>query len=57
VLTAIGLAPGVAARSLRIGLGRFTSDEDVEAAAARLAAAACHREQDQGSAAERSAAE
>jgi cysteine desulfurase len=57
VLTAIGLSPRAAARSLRIGLGRFTSDWDVEAAAAQLAAAALHCEQDQGSAAERSAAE
>jgi cysteine desulfurase len=39
VLTAIGLSPGAARRSLRIGLGRFTSDEDVEAAAERLATA------------------
>jgi cysteine desulfurase len=57
VLTAMGLSSGAAARSLRIGLGRFTSDEDVEAAAAQLAAAARHHDQDQGSAAERSAAE
>jgi cysteine desulfurase len=57
VLTAIGLSAGAAARSLRIGLGRFTSDQDVEAAAARLAAAAIHHDRDQGSAAERSAAE
>jgi cysteine desulfurase len=57
VLTAIGLSPGVAARSLRIGLGRFTSDRDVVAAAVQLAAAALHRDQDHGSVAQRSAAE
>jgi cysteine desulfurase len=39
VLTAIGLSPGAARRSLRIGLGRLTSDEDVEAAARHLATA------------------
>jgi cysteine desulfurase len=39
VLTAIGLAPAEARRSLRIGLGRFTSDRDIEAAAKSLAAA------------------
>jgi cysteine desulfurase len=39
VLTAIGLSPAEARRSLRIGLGRFTSDQDVEAAATHLAAA------------------
>jgi cysteine desulfurase len=39
VLTAIGLSPAEAHRSLRIGLGRFTSDQDVEAAAAHLATA------------------
>jgi cysteine desulfurase len=39
VLTAIGLSPDAARRSLRIGLGRFTSDEDVEAAAEHLATA------------------
>jgi cysteine desulfurase len=36
VLTALGLSTGAARRSLRIGLGRFTSDQDVEAAAAHL---------------------
>ncbi|WP_419757944.1 cysteine desulfurase family protein [Acidisoma sp.] len=40
VLTAIGLSPAEARRSLRIGMGRFTSDQDVEAAAALLATAA-----------------
>jgi cysteine desulfurase len=44
VLTAIGLSAAEARRSLRIGLGRFTSDRDVEAAAALLAAVACHRD-------------
>ena len=39
VLTAIGLSAAAARRSLRIGLGRFTSDPDVEAAAAQLVAA------------------
>jgi cysteine desulfurase len=39
VLTAIGLSPAAARRSLRIGLGRFTSDQDVEAAARQLATA------------------
>jgi len=39
VLTAIGLSPDEARRSLRIGLGRFTSDQDVEAAAKHLATA------------------
>jgi cysteine desulfurase len=39
VLTAIGLSAAATQRSLRIGLGRFTSGADVEAAAARLAAA------------------
>jgi cysteine desulfurase len=40
VLTAIGLSPAEARRSLRIGLGRFTSAQDVEAAAEHLATAA-----------------
>jgi cysteine desulfurase len=57
VLTALGLSAGAAARSLRIGLGRFTSDQEVEAAAAQLAAAAFQCDQHRGSAAERSAAE
>jgi cysteine desulfurase len=39
VLTAIGLSTAEARRSLRIGLGRFTSDQDVEAAATQLATA------------------
>jgi cysteine desulfurase len=39
VLTAIGLSAAEARRSLRIGLGRFTSDEDIEAAATHLATA------------------
>ena len=39
VLTAIGLTAAEARRSLRIGLGRFTSDEDVAAAAAHLTTA------------------
>ena len=39
VLTAIGLSADAARRSLRIGLGRFTCDRDVEVAAAQLAAA------------------
>jgi cysteine desulfurase len=39
VLSALGLSPGEAARSLRIGIGRFTSAADVDFAAAALAAA------------------
>ena len=39
VLTAIGLSAAEAQRSLRIGLGRLTSDQDVEIAAGQLAAA------------------
>jgi cysteine desulfurase len=39
VLRAIGLSDEAAARSLRIGLGRFTSPADIEYAAAALAAA------------------
>jgi cysteine desulfurase len=39
VLTALGLSAAAARRSLRIGLGRFTSAEDVEAAAKHLATA------------------
>jgi cysteine desulfurase len=53
VLTAIGLSPDATRRSLRIGLGRFTSDQDVEAAARRLATAS----QPETAAAEWSAAE
>jgi cysteine desulfurase len=39
VLSALGLPPDEAARSLRIGIGRFTSAADVDFAAAALAAA------------------
>ncbi len=39
VLRAMGLQDGAAARSLRIGIGRFTSPADIEYAAAALAAA------------------
>ena len=39
VLRAMGLSDDEAARSLRIGLGRFTSEADVDYAAAALAAA------------------
>lgn len=39
VLRGIGLSPAAAARTLRIGLGRFTSAADVDYAAAALAAA------------------
>jgi cysteine desulfurase len=39
VLTAMGLSPAAAARSLRIGIGRFTSPSDIETAAALLIAA------------------
>jgi len=39
VLTALGLTPAVAARTLRIGIGRFTSPADVDYAADALAAA------------------
>jgi cysteine desulfurase len=39
VLRAMGLAPEAAARSLRIGIGRFTSAADIAYAAAALAAA------------------
>ncbi len=40
VLRALGLAPDAAARTLRIGLGRFTSPADVDFAAAALSEAA-----------------
>ncbi|WP_227306821.1 cysteine desulfurase family protein [Acidisoma cellulosilyticum] len=40
VLTAIGLSTEAAARSLRIGLGRFTSDADIDLAATQMIAAA-----------------
>jgi cysteine desulfurase len=39
VLTALGLGREAAARTLRIGLGRFTSEADVDYAVAALAAA------------------
>jgi len=39
VLSALGLAPEDAARSLRIGIGRFTSPADIDFAATALAAA------------------
>ncbi|MCB8876678.1 cysteine desulfurase family protein [Acidisoma silvae] len=46
VLTAIGLPPDAAKRSLRIGIGRFTSDAEIEAAAAQLIAAALSPEEE-----------
>ena len=39
VLTAMGLDAAAAAESIRLGLGRFTTDPDVEVAARALAAA------------------
>ena len=39
VLRAMGLSPGEAARTLRVGIGRFTSAADIEFAASRLARA------------------
>lgn len=39
VLRALGLSDGAAARTLRIGIGRFTSPADIEYAASALAAA------------------
>ena len=39
VLRALGLADDAAARTLRIGLGRFTSPADIDYAASALAAA------------------
>jgi cysteine desulfurase len=39
VLRALGLSDEAAARTLRIGIGRFTSPADIEYAAAALAAA------------------
>jgi cysteine desulfurase len=39
VLTALGLTPEAASRTLRLGLGRFTSEADVDYAVAALAAA------------------
>jgi len=40
VLTAVGLTPDQAARTIRLGIGRYTSDIDITAAAARLITAA-----------------
>ena len=40
VLTAIGLKPDQAARTIRLGVGRYTTDADIATAAARLVAAA-----------------
>ncbi len=42
VLTAVGLTPDQAARTIRLGIGRYTSDIDITAAAARLITAARH---------------
>jgi cysteine desulfurase len=42
VLTAIGLTPDQAARTIRLGIGRYTSDTDITTAIARLIAAAGH---------------
>jgi cysteine desulfurase len=39
VLTAMGLSPAQAAATLRLGIGRFTSPADIDAAAERLATA------------------
>jgi len=39
VLTALGLTAEQASRTLRLGLGRFTSEADVDYAVAALAAA------------------
>ena len=44
VLRAMGLDDGAAARTLRLGLGRFTSAADVDFAAERLADAALYQE-------------
>ncbi|HET6194206.1 MAG TPA: IscS subfamily cysteine desulfurase, partial [Acetobacteraceae bacterium] len=43
VLRALGLSDEAAGRTLRIGLGRFTSPADIEYAAAALAAAHAER--------------
>lgn len=51
VLVALGLSPAEAQRSLRIGLGRSTSQADIEAAAGLLAAAAHHAAADRPAAA------
>jgi cysteine desulfurase len=40
VLTAIGLNPDQAARTIRLGVGRYTTDAEITAAATRLIAAA-----------------
>jgi cysteine desulfurase len=40
VLAAMGVPRDVAAASFRLGLGRFTTDDDVEEAGAAIAAAA-----------------
>jgi cysteine desulfurase len=40
VLTAIGLNPDQAARTIRVGIGRYTTDGEITTAAARLIAAA-----------------
>ncbi len=42
VLTAIGLTPDQAARTIRLGIGRYASDTDITTAIARLIAAAGH---------------
>ncbi len=42
VLAAMGLSPAQAARTLRVGIGRFTSAPDIEAAATMLADAHAH---------------
>ena len=40
VLTALGLTPQQAAHTIRLGIGRYTTDSDITAAAAQLRAAA-----------------
>ena len=42
VLTAIGLSPEQAAHTIRLGIGRYTTDADITAATASLIAAARH---------------
>jgi len=42
VLTAVGLAPDQAARTIRLGIGRYTSDTDIITAIDQLIAAALH---------------
>jgi cysteine desulfurase len=42
VLTTLGLTPEQAARTIRIGIGRYTTDQDITTAAASLTAAAHH---------------